>query len=208
MLHRARPHHHALPLLLAAACGWNDPDYVYDTDTTSSSSSGASSTTTDASTTADATTDATTTEATTDAATTAETTGDDTTDSGQDQAVCAAAAPIALIDPTAEPQPAPWLPGGSIEVGVTLHNTGGADFSWYPGIEVSADHPLVTSGAPANWLYAIFAGMKTPIAVVFTADPAIEPGTLVTFTIRGVVLGKQCEGLAETTVQATVTGEP
>jgi len=197
MLDRAR--HLALPLLLAAACGWNDPDYVYGTDTSSSGSTSSSS-----SSSADTTTDATTTDATTDATTTTS----ETTTTGEDEALCAAAAVIELLDPLATPEPLPWLPGGSIEVGVTLHNTGDADFSWYPGIEVSADHPLVTSGMPSNWLYAIFGGMKTPIGVVFVADPTIEPGTLVTFTIRGVVLGKQCEGLAVTTVQATIAGEP
>jgi len=199
----------ALALALAGAgCGWNEPDYVYDTDTSTGTSGG--TTTSGATTSGGTTTAATSTGSESGTSGTSGTsegsTGgtSSTTGSAEDMAICTAAKAIALLEPTAVAESEPWNPGEVITVGAILHNTGGADFLYYPGIKVSADHPLVTSGQPENWFYAIFADMQSPLGVTFVADESIAPGAAVTFTIEVVVLGKSCPDLASVTVKATV----
>lgn len=179
------------------------------TSATSTSSASASSTSAATTSTATSTATGTATEGTaTDAGstgTTALTSPPETTGAPPDDAaLCAAAAKIFPIMPSAEPVTPPgWGPGESINVFVVLDNTG-PDFNWYPGIRVSADHPQVTSENPENWFYAIFSGPSAPIGVGFTADPSIPPGTLVTFTIETTVLNVECPDLPSITLEVTI----
>ena len=121
-----------------------------------------------------------------------------------DPALCEAAKLLLPESPTATPaSPPTWGAGEAIEIAASLHNTG-ADFNWYPGIQVSADHPLVTADVAENWFYALFADQSLAIGVSFVADPEIPAGTVVTFTIHAAVLNTDCPDLASTTVQATI----
>ena len=120
---------------------------------------------------------------------------------------CDGAANLQLGDGVVDPQMAPdWNAGESARVQVTMTNPG-TGFWNYPGIQVTSDHPGVTSQSPTNHLFGIEGGMSTPIGVVFDAAPDVPGGTVVTFTVTVDVLNQGCTGLDSLEVQATVLGQ-
>lgn len=208
-----------LPLVVLLACSADEP--VVDSATEASTSDDPSTTdvqtTTDAPTTTDSATSSTTVaeSSTGDDASTGvdpsttgvadeSSTGTDESSTGEVPEECVGIEMIELLDPYVMPiDAATWEPGGSVTVGVTMHNPG-PDYTDYPSIIVESDDPLVTSAAPGNQLFAILEDMSTELMVTFDADDAIAPGTEVTFTIRMASLDVVCPNGDVIEVQATV----
>lgn len=196
---------------LALACGPSGPQEP--TASGSGGSSGASESSSSGATTLSPTSSGSTSEGgTSEGVTTGETTAGPTTEamsstsvgpggssgssSGGSSTVCDAAALLEMKDAVATPDVGPtWEPGESVTVGVTLVNPGAVDFTDYPGIRVSADHPGVTPEMAENWLFALLAGMETPITVSLMAAPDVPAPSTITFTIELAVLNQTCPGL-------------
>lgn len=116
--------------------------------------------------------------------------------SGGVSPLCEAAALLQMKDPVATPNMGPtWEPGEGVTVGVTLFNPGAVDFTDYPGIRVSADHPGVTPAMAENWLFALLAGMEAPITVDLVAAPDVPAPSTITFTIELTLLNHTCPDL-------------
>jgi hypothetical protein len=97
-----------------------------------------------------------------------------------------------------------WSPGEDATITLTLTNIGVMDNFNYPGVEVVSDHPGVTSGAPANWLFGLEAGTQMELPVVFTAANDVPPGTLVGFVATVVTVSETCAGLHSISFDASI----
>lgn len=202
-----------LCLALALACGPAGPEEPTASGSSGSSGASGSSSSSSSGTTLTPTSGGSTSEgATSEASTTSATTAGPTSEavsststgasdssggsSGGVSPVCEAAALLQMKDPVATPAMGPtWEPGEGVTVGATLFNPGAVDFTDYPGIRVSADHPGVTPAMAENWFFVLFAGMEAPITVDLVAAPDVPAPSTITFTIELTLLNHTCPDL-------------
>ena len=85
-------------------------------------------------------------------------------------------------------------PGGEFDLRVTVTNPGPLDHYWYPGIQVSSDHPDVTSSV-VDWRYGLFAGTSEVIGAHFRVGTNVASGTLLRFTLSAAALHVRCRNL-------------
>ena len=74
----------------------------------------------------------------------------------------------------------------------TLTNTSDQDINYYPGMLVSTTNPAVTPDGDGAWLFAIFAGMSSPLEMAILTDPQFTPGESVAFEIAVDFLNIEC----------------
>jgi hypothetical protein len=95
-----------------------------------------------------------------------------------------------------------WEAGEQASLRVTMTNLSPNDNTWYPGVNVTTDNPMVS--VLGNTLFAILGSSSTEVEVVGQADPSVPPGTEVELTFHANALNHDCEGLATTTLVVTI----
>lgn len=97
-----------------------------------------------------------------------------------------------------------WSPGEGATATVTLTNPTDTDVQ-YPGVVWSSNEPLVSSEAPYNAFFVLFAGTSMPIDVGFQADPAAPKGTQAQLVVKFMdIQGNVCEGLPSAKVDVVI----
>lgn len=103
---------------------------------------------------------------------------------GGDPSGCAELAPISLNQGKIvwdESMDGVWTPGESAAVQVTMLNTSNNAIQ-YPGLTIKSDNALVATRNPYNALFVLDGNQSADLDVKYLADPAVSPGTTVTFT--------------------------
>ncbi len=91
-----------------------------------------------------------------------------------------------------------WSPGEVANFQVTLTNPLPDDNGWYPGFEITADHPGIGPGG--NTLFGILGGQSVVLDAFVQADASVPAGTLVTLTFTVTTLWEECSDLPSTTL--------
>lgn len=131
-----------------------------------------------------------------------DTTGGDGDGDVQD---CAALDALTLSDFAVETPPG-WAPGGPVVLRGTMTNTSEQDINAYPGMLVAVDDPDVTPSAEGTWLFAIFAGMSSPIELALEVSEDFVSGTAVDVEITEDLLNQDCMN-AEAQLLSLTIGE-